>query len=158
MPTRPRPPRCATIPSMKTRSWLDRVSPHEFRTMSGRMAGGDDAGRDGVLPVVAHVGDAVGPAHHLAFGGRRSRARPRVVADPVECLLAQVQSGERDVGAPHGVVEPVGEEDPEGVLAGVTAGAVAAVVTERDGLGQGHVEAAGAGDRRWPPGPPRARG
>ncbi len=46
----------------------------------------------------------------------------------------------------------------EGVLAGVSPGAVAAVVTQGDGLGQGHVEAAGPGDARWPPGPPRGRG
>ena len=50
-----------------------------------------DAGRHGVLPVVAHVRDAVGPAHDLALGRRRRGTRPRVVADAVERLVAQVE-------------------------------------------------------------------
>ena len=53
-----------------------------------------------------------------------------------------------DVGAPHGVVVAAGHVGAEGVLARVAAGAVAAVVAEGDGLGQGHVEPAGPGDGR----------
>ena len=44
------------------------------------------------------------------------------------------------------MVEAVGEEDAQGVLAGVATGAVAAVVAEGDGFGQSHVQAAGPGD------------
>ena len=46
------------------------------------------------------------------------------------------------------MVEPPVEVRGQGVLAGVTPGAVATVVTEGDGLGQGHVEPAGPGDAR----------
>ena len=64
--------------------------------------------RHGVLPVVADVGDAVGPADHLALGGGGGRAGPAVVGDPVEGLGAQVERGQRDVGPPRGVVEAPG--------------------------------------------------
>ena len=93
---------------------------------------------DGVLEVVADVGDAVGPRHDLALGGGRRGPRPGVVADAVERLGAQVERGQHDVGAPHGVVVALGEVGGEGVLAGVAAGTVAAVVAEGDGLGEGH--------------------
>ena len=75
------------------------------RTDRGQVGGGDDAGRHGVLEVVADVGDAVGPGHDLALGRGRGGPGPRVVADAVERLGAQVQRGQHDVGAPHGVVE-----------------------------------------------------
>ena len=68
--------------------------------------GSDDAGGHRVLEVVADVGDPVGPADDLALGSPRRRARPRVVADPVERLGAQVQGFQYDIGAPDGVVEP----------------------------------------------------
>ena len=55
-----------------------------------------DAGQHGVLPVVADVGDAVGPAHHLALGRGRRRPRPAVVADAVDGLGAQVERRQRD--------------------------------------------------------------
>ena len=74
------------------------------------------------------------------------RARPGVVADAVEGLLAQVEGRQRHVGAPGGVVEAARDVGGEGVLAGVAAGAVPAVVPEGDGLGQRHVEPAGPGD------------
>ena len=109
-------------------------------------AGADDAGEDGVLPVVADVGDPVGPADHLALGGRRGGPRPAVVGDAVDRLGAQVERRERDERAPRSVVEPAGDVGVEGVLAGVAARAVPAVVAERDRLGERHVEAAGAGD------------
>ena len=44
------------------------------------------------------------------------------------------------------MVEPPVDEGSECILAGVSPGAVAAVVAEGDGLGQGHVEPAGPGD------------
>ena len=130
---------------MKAPSCAARRSPQRARTDSGSRRGGDDAGGDGVLPVVADVGDAVGPAHHLALGGGRGRPGPAVVADAVEGLGAQVERGQRDVGPPRGVVEAAGEVGVEGVLAGVAARAVAAVVAEGDGLGERHVEPAGPG-------------
>ena len=107
---------------------------------------GDDAGEHGIFEVVAHVRDAVGPRHDLAFGGGRRRPGPRVVADAVECLGAEVERGQHHVGAPHGVVVPAGDVGGEGVLGCVAPGPVPAVVAEGDGLGEGHVEAARAGD------------
>ena len=99
-----------------------------------------------ILEVVAHVGDAVGPRHHLAFEGGGGGPAPRVVADAVEGLGAQVQGRESDVGAPDGMIEALVEEGRQGFLAGVAPRPVAAVVAEGDGFGQGHVEPAGAGD------------
>ena len=65
---------------------------------------------------------------------------------PSRVSTTEVERAERDVGAPGGVVEPPVEVGGEGVLAGVAPGAVAAVVAEGDGLGEGDVEAAGPGD------------
>ena len=70
-----------------------------------------------------------------------------MVADAVERLGAQVERREHDVGAPHGVVVPALDVRRQGVLAGVAARTVAAVVAEGDGLGEGDVEAQTAGDR-----------
>ena len=138
----------ATVPSMNARSCCERVSPHVPQHDVGQERRGHDPGRHGVLPVVAEVRDPVGPAHDLALGRGRRGARPRVVADAVERLLAQVEPGQRDVRAPDGVVEPLGQEDPERVLAHVPARPVPAVVAEGDGLGQRHVEPARPGDAR----------
>ncbi|CAB5007066.1 unannotated protein [freshwater metagenome] len=63
-----------------------------------------------------------------------------MVADAVERLGAQVQIGERNVGAPHGMVVPLGQVRREGVLARMATGAVPAIVTERDGFDEGGVE------------------
>ena len=133
---------------MKAPSWALRRSPHSERTAGGQLVRGHDAGQDGVLPVVADVGDAVGPADHLALGRRRGGPRPAVVGDAVDRLGAQVEGGERDQRPPGRVVEPAGHVGVERVLAGVTARAVPAVVAERDGLGQGDVQPAGPGDGR----------
>ena len=131
---------------MKVPSWRPRRSPHRSRH-DGRQGGrGDDAAADGVLEVVADVGDPVGPADHLALGGGGCRPGPGVVADAVERLLAQVERGQRHVGPPWGVVEAAVDVGGERVLAGMAARAVAAVVPEGDGLGQGHVQPAGPGD------------
>src|SRR5271166_6490421 len=110
--------------------------------------GGDDAGQDGVLPVVTDVGDPVGPAHDLALGRRRGGAGPAVVGDAVHRLGAQVERGQGHERAPGRVVEPTGNVGVERVLAGVATGPVPAVVTEGDGLGEVHVEAAGPCDGR----------
>ena len=61
--------------------------------------------------------------------------------------LAQVQRLQRDVGTPDRMVESVVEVRRERILAGVTAGTVAAVVADRHRLDEGHVEAQGRGDR-----------
>ncbi len=112
-----------------------------------QLVGGDDAGQHRVLPVMAHVRDPVGPAHDLAFGCRGRRTGPAVVGDPVERLGTEIEWGERDAGAPGGVVEPPGYVGVERVFTGMTAGPVPAVVAERDGLCERDVEAARARDR-----------
>ena len=111
-----------------------------------------DPGQDRILPVVADVGDPVSPAHHLALGRGRRRARPAVVGDPVQGLGAQVERSEGDRRSPWGVVEPPRYVRVECVLARMPARPVAAVVAEGDGFSQGHVQAAspcdGGGDLR----------
>ncbi len=69
-----------------------------------------------------------------------------MVADAVERLGAQVERRQDHVGAPHGVVVPLGHVGAQRVLAGVAAGAVAAVVAEGDGLGERDVEPERGGD------------
>jgi hypothetical protein len=108
---------------------------------------GDDAGGHCVLEVVAHVGDPVGPRHDLALRRGRCGSAPRVVADAVDRLGAQVERHERDVGAPHRVIEPLRHVRRQRILGCVTAGAVAAIVADRDGLGERHVETDRPGDR-----------
>ena len=133
---------------MKAPSCWPRVVPQRGRDLGGEHVGGDDAGGDGIFEVVADVGDAVGPAHDLALGRGRGRAAPGVVADAVERLEAEVERCEHDVGAPDGVVVPTVDVGRQGVLAGVAARAVPAVVPQRDGLGERDVQPEGAGDRR----------
>ena len=50
---------------------------HHLDDLGGQVDGGDHAGVDGVLEVVADVGDAVGPGHDLALGRGRGRAGSR---------------------------------------------------------------------------------
>ena len=133
---------------MKAASWALRRSPQRSRTDRGQLVRGHDAGQHGVLPVVADVGHPVGPADHLALGGGRCRTGPAVVGDAVDRLGAEVEGGQRDVRPPRRMVEAAREERVEGVLAGVPARAVPAVVAQGDRLGQGHVEPAGPGHRR----------
>jgi hypothetical protein len=71
-----------------------------------------------------------------------------VVAHPVERLGTQVEVHEGDVSAPRRVVVAAIDVGRERVFAGVAAGAVAAVVPERDGFGECNVEPQGSGDAR----------
>ncbi len=109
---------------------------------------GHDAGQDRVLPVVADVGDPVGPAHHLTLGRGRRRARPAVVGDPVQGLGTQVEGSERDRRPPRRVVEPAAHVGVERILAGMPARPVPAVVPQGDGLGERHIQAARPCDGR----------
>src|SRR5829696_3931752 len=102
----------------------------------GQIGLADNARMYGVLEIVRTVGDPVGPAHDLAFGRTGSRARPRVVANAVERLSAQIQASQNDVRAPGPMLVTLGEEGVEGFLAGVAAGTVAAVVAKGDRFGQ----------------------
>ena len=70
-----------------------------------------------------------------------------MVRDAVDRLGAQVERGERDQRAPRRVVEASGHVGVERVLAGMAAGPVAAVVAQRDGLGERDVEPQRLGDR-----------
>ena len=99
-----------------------------------------------VLEVVADVRDAIGPRHHLALGRGRRGPAPRVVAHAVERLDAQVERRERDVGAVDRVVVAAGHVRRERLLRRVAGRAVAAVVRERDRLGERHAQVGGPGD------------
>ena len=68
------------------------------------------------------------------------------LAIPSTVSAHRLSGARRRQRAPRRVVEPAGHVGVERVLAGVAAGPVAAVVAEGDGLGEGHVEAAGPGD------------
>jgi hypothetical protein len=106
-----------------------------------------DAGTDRILEVVAHVRDAVGPRHDLTFGGGRRRTAPRVVANAVERLDAQVELGECDVSPVHRVVVArAGEIRREGTLGRMARRTVPAIVGKCDRLGERNVEVGGAGD------------
>ena len=95
---------------------------------------------DGIFEVVADIGDSVCPTDHFALGSGGGGTRPGVVADAVEGLEAQIERRQDHIGPPDGVVVAVGEIGGEGILAGVTAGTMATVVPERDGLGERLVE------------------
>ena len=82
----------------------------------GQLIGPDQAGGDGIFEVVADVGDTVRPADHLALGAGRRGTRPRMVADSVEGLHAQVERGQDHVRSPHGVVVALAHEGIEGVF------------------------------------------
>jgi hypothetical protein len=69
-----------------------------------------------------------------------------MVSDAVEGFSAEIQRARRNVGTPHGMVESF-DEYGEGILGGMAAGAVAAVVAESDRLRERHVEPAGPGYR-----------
>ncbi len=96
---------------------------------------------------MADVGDAIGPADDLSFRRGRGRAAPRVVADAIECLAAQIEWNERDIGTPDRVVEAAVHVRRQCILAGMAAGAVSAIVSEGDGFGECDIEAERTGDR-----------
>ena len=54
-----------------------------------------------------------------------------MVTNAVECFGAQVERNQRDIRTPHCMVEAFGNEWTQCIFAGVTARAVAAVVTKR---------------------------
>ncbi len=66
----------------------------------------------------------------------------------IEGFRAEVQRLEDHVGPPHCVVVAAGHVGAEGILAGVPARTVAAVVAQGDGFGEVDVEPAGLRDRR----------
>ena len=66
-----------------------------------------------------------------------------MVAHPVERLSAKVERSESDLCSPNGVVVALRQVRREGVLAGVAARAVAAIMTECDRLGERDVEPGG---------------
>lgn len=101
--------------------------------------GSDDAGVDGIFEIVADVGNAICPTHHFAFGSVGGRSAPGVIADAIEGFLAQIESGQGDVGSPGGMVEAARHQWTQGVFAGMTAGSVSAIVAEGNGIGEGHV-------------------
>ena len=63
-----------------------------------------------------------------------------MVTNAVESFGAQVERNQRDVGAPHCMVETFRNEGAECVFAGMTTRAVATVVTECDSFGERNVE------------------
>ena len=67
-------------------------------------------------------------------------ARPRVVADTIEGLVAQVERGQRHVRPPHRMVEPRRRKIPRASSLDVAPRPVPAVVPEGDRLGERHVE------------------
>lgn len=64
-----------------------------------------------------------------------------MVADAVERFAAEIERCQGDVGTPHRVVVAALDERAECVFTGVAAGAMTAVVAERDCLGERHVQA-----------------
>ena len=74
----------------------------------------DDAGVDRILEVVADVGDAVGPGHHLALGRQGGGSVPGVVPDGIEGLDTQVERSQHHVGPVDGVVVAAGQERRQG--------------------------------------------
>jgi hypothetical protein len=62
-----------------------------------------------------------------------------VVSNTVECFDTEIESQERHVRAPGGVIEAPLDEGIERTFAGVAAGTVSAVVTERDRLSESDV-------------------
>ena len=116
----------------------------------GRQVGlGDHAGADGVVDVVAQVGDAVGEPTHLTLERGRQRPVPAVVDDAVAHLPREVQRLELldhpqalERVAPRPVLVAA-----QRLLAHVAERRVAHVVAQADRLGEVLVEAQRSGDR-----------
>ena len=136
MPTCPVRSMASSTASTNVPDLLGPLAADDVAHLGGQVGGLEDVRAHRVLEVVADVGDPVGPRHDLALGRGRGGAAPRVVADAVEGLAAEVERGERDVGAVDGVVvAALREVGRERLLRRVAGGAVAAVV----------------GRARWPP-------
>ena len=105
---------------MNTPIWRRRPAADDVAHAGGEVVGLEDAGPDRVVEVVAHVGDAVGPGHHLTLGGGGRGPAPRMVAHAVERLHAEVERREGDVGAvDRVVVARARQERRERLLRGV---------------------------------------
>src|SRR4029453_1980116 len=87
------------------------------------------------------------PADDVALHGKRRRPRPRVIADSVQRLGAQVEVLQHHIRTPGPVVISLRNEDVESILAGMPAWAMTAVVAQRDRFHQRRVHADPAGDR-----------
>ena len=68
---------------------------------AGSIVGGDDAGGDGVLEVVADVGDAVGPADTTSPSGVAGAGRLHEWLRMPSSVSAHRLSGARVTSAPH---------------------------------------------------------
>ena len=70
-----------------------------------------------------------------------------MVSDAVECLKAEIEWFENDIGAPNGMVVAAGYERIEGIFAGMPARTMSAVVAKGDCFGERNVEPKGPRDR-----------
>ena len=84
---------------MKRASCARRSAPTTSVTVGGQVGRRDDAGVDRVLEVVADVGDAVGPGHHLALG-RDGGGRFQEWLRMASSVSAHRLSGARTTSAP----------------------------------------------------------
>lgn len=71
-----------------------------------------------------------------------------MVANSVECFAAEIQRRQRDIGTPERMVVATRNERAERIFTGVTSGAMAAVVTKSNCLGERDVQPEGTGNRR----------
>ncbi len=117
------------------------IGTHDVTHRVGKIGRDHQAGGHRVFEVVTAVGDAVGPGHDLALRRRRRRPVPRVVADRVERLGAEVERREDDIGPVHRVVVAALEEGRERLFGCMAGGAVPTVVAGGGRRGEGHVEA-----------------
>jgi hypothetical protein len=69
-----------------------------------------------------------------------------VISDAVERLRTQIQWYECFISSPDGVVVSLCKVRAEGVFAGVTSRPVAAVMSDGNGFGEGHIEPERPGD------------
>ena len=147
MPTWPVRYEADTTPLMKAPSWGAAAFAAESTNGQGQLCGATIPD-DRVLPVVADVGDPVGPAHHLALGRGRRRARPAVVGDPIQGLGTQIEGSERHLRPPRRRGRTPRSHRGRRVLAGMPAWPVPAVVPEGNGFGECHIQAASPCDGR----------
>ena len=75
------------------------VRSHDVDHVGREVGGRDHPGAHRVLEVVAHVGDAIGPRHHLALGRGGPRPVPGVVATASRVSVHRLR-GARTTSAP----------------------------------------------------------